>query len=72
VPAVAHELTRVEPCSNACCSAPCRDDAAEMSRRLERRDPDGLHTWLATAASAYGDPGRFFRSSRRDKPSANS
>ncbi|MEU4287224.1 hypothetical protein AB0E63_03300 [Kribbella sp. NPDC026596] len=26
---------------------------------LERRDPDGLHAWLASAASAGGDPNRF-------------
>ncbi|MFD7160436.1 hypothetical protein ACFV9C_38005 [Kribbella sp. NPDC059898] len=27
---------------------------------LERRDPDALHTWLSLAASASGDPTRFF------------
>ncbi|NIK61567.1 hypothetical protein [Kribbella shirazensis] len=26
---------------------------------LERRDPDGLHAWLASTASAAGDPRRF-------------
>jgi hypothetical protein len=26
---------------------------------LERRDPDGLHAWLSSAASAGGDPRRF-------------
>jgi hypothetical protein len=26
---------------------------------LERRDPDGLQAWLASAASAAGDPSRF-------------
>jgi hypothetical protein len=26
---------------------------------LERRDPDEIHAWLASAASAGGDPSRF-------------
>ncbi|MFD7160488.1 hypothetical protein ACFV9C_38290 [Kribbella sp. NPDC059898] len=26
---------------------------------LERRDPEGLHAWLASAATAAGDPRRF-------------
>ena len=26
---------------------------------LERRNPDGLQAWLASAASAAGDPSRF-------------
>lgn len=31
---------------------------------LERRDPDGLRAWLATAASASGDPSRFITRDR--------
>ena len=31
---------------------------------LERRDPDGLRAWLATAASASGDPSRFIARDR--------
>ncbi|MFI5695302.1 hypothetical protein ACIA58_25845 [Kribbella sp. NPDC051586] len=32
---------------------------------LERRDPDGLQAWLASTASAGGDPRRFFPDSGR-------
>jgi hypothetical protein len=35
---------------------------------LERRDPDGLHAWLASTASAGGDPSRFLTDSRSDTP----
>jgi hypothetical protein len=35
---------------------------------LERRDPDGLHAWLASTASADGDPRRFLSKSRSDSP----
>ncbi|TDD18002.1 hypothetical protein E1218_26865 [Kribbella turkmenica] len=35
---------------------------------LERRDPDGFQAWLASAASAGGDPSRFVTESRRDNP----
>lgn len=31
---------------------------------LERRDPDGLRAWLATAASASGDPSRYISRDR--------
>ncbi len=29
---------------------------------LDRRDPEGLQAWLASAASAVGDPSRFLKS----------
>ncbi|MFF0267177.1 hypothetical protein [Kribbella sp. NPDC004536] len=31
---------------------------------LERRDPDGLQAWLASSASAAGDPSRFLTDDR--------
>jgi hypothetical protein len=34
---------------------------------LERRDPDGLRAWLASAASAGGDPSRFLNRNGFDK-----
>jgi hypothetical protein len=34
---------------------------------LERRDPDGLQAWLASAASAGGDPSRFLNHTGFDK-----
>lgn len=37
---------------------------------LERRDPAGLQAWLASAASAGGDPGRFLTDGRSDSPPA--
>jgi hypothetical protein len=35
---------------------------------LERRDPDGFHAWLASAASAGGDPSRFLTRNHSDPP----
>ena len=32
---------------------------------LERRDADGLNAWLASNASAAGDPGPFFARSNQ-------
>jgi hypothetical protein len=37
---------------------------------LERRDPDGLQAWLASAASAGGDPSRFLNNTGFDKGNA--
>lgn len=37
---------------------------------LERRDPDGLQAWLASAASAGGDPSRFLNHNGFDKGNA--
>lgn len=37
---------------------------------LERRDPDGLQAWLASAASAGGDPSRFLNHTGFDKGNA--
>ncbi|WP_433158419.1 hypothetical protein [Kribbella sp. CA-247076] len=35
---------------------------------LERRDPDGLQAWLASAASAGGDPARYLTDTRPENP----
>lgn len=35
---------------------------------LERRDPDGLHAWLSSSASAAGDPSRFLRTNQPEGP----
>ncbi|WP_460663607.1 hypothetical protein [Kribbella swartbergensis] len=35
---------------------------------LERRDPEGIRAWLASAASAGGDPSRFLTGRRSDHP----
>lgn len=38
---------------------------------LERRDPDGLHAWLGSNASAGGDPSRFLARNGSDPPPAD-